>query len=527
MLLSRKYLSATGLLDVVRTDFKNITIPLQTVVTSKLNPIRLVDCLMSGFAVFSLKFPSLLKFDESRNEGRIKHNLRTLYGVEQAPSDTYMRERCDPVEPKQLRKTFKKLFACIQRGKGLEGYEYLGGRYLVAGDGTGFFESTSVKCDCCCIKYKHKCRIKLSKTSPKNESSIKPFSYFLIKSDCLAWKLLFFDANTEQKTIDFDAIEGLPALLREKNAIKSLSENEKTLIEQAIENYHRTQHPEDQATYYHNMYCAAIVHPDKKTVIPFAPEPIIKSDGQRKNDCERNASKRLYQDMKREHPHLKLIVVEDSLASNYPHLIELQNNGMQFIAGAKPGDHQFLFEWVDGQACQIYQHQTEDGTTHLYRYINEAPLNKSHADFKVNFIEYWETDKKSKTQHFCWVTDIAITDENVYDIMRGGRVNWKVENGVFNTLKNQNYHFEHNFGHGYQNLSTVFVMLMMLAFFVDQAQEIGCQLFKLARAKFKSKTTLWERIRVLFLGYLVETWEDIFNSLIYDYNEVVLKPNSS
>ncbi|OGT62777.1 MAG: hypothetical protein A3E85_02905 [Gammaproteobacteria bacterium RIFCSPHIGHO2_12_FULL_45_12] len=53
---------------------------------------------------------------------------------------------------------------------------------------------------------------------------------------------------------------------------------------------------------------------------------------------------------------------------------------------------------------------------------------------------------------------------NVYDIMRGGRTNWRIENNTFNTLKNQDYHFAHHFGHGYQNLCTVFGMLMMLAF---------------------------------------------------------------
>lgn len=473
---SRKYLSAKGLLDIVHTEFTKIKIPLSATSPPRANPIRLVDCLMSGLAVFGLKYPSLLKFDESKSESRIKRNLRTLYGIEQVPSDTYMRERCDPVDPKNLRKSFKAVFACVQRGKALEEHRYLGGRYLVAGDGTGFFESTSVSCACCCIKYKHKCRIKLSKKSPSDSSTMKPNSYFLIKPTRLAWKLLYFDVNQVQTTIELNNIDGLITILDEKDAINSLSKDEKARVEQMIENHHRAKYPEDQATYYHNMYCAAIVHPDKKTVIPFAPEPIVKSDGDTKNDCERNASKRLYQDMRREHPHLKLIVVEDSLASNYPHLSELQKNGMQFIVGAKQGDHRFLFEWVDRQVCQTLQHQTKDGTTHRYRYINEMPLNKSHADFKVNFIEYWETDKKGRVQHFCWVTDITITDKNAYDIMRGGRVNWKVENGVFNTLKNQNYHFEHNFGHGYQNLSTVFVMLMMLAFFIDQAQELGCQL---------------------------------------------------
>jgi len=37
----------------------------------------------------------------------------------------------------------------------------------------------------------------------------------------------------------------------------------------------------------------------------------------------------------------------------------------------------------------------------------------------------------------------------VYRIMQGARARWRIENETFNTLKNQGYHFEHNFGHGY------------------------------------------------------------------------------
>jgi len=47
-----------------------------------------------------------------------------------------------------------------------------------------------------------------------------------------------------------------------------------------------------------------------------APEPIIKQDGETKNDCERNAGKRFFDKLRKDHPHLRLIVVEDALSSN-------------------------------------------------------------------------------------------------------------------------------------------------------------------------------------------------------------------
>jgi hypothetical protein len=50
--------------------------------------ISLADALMSALAIFGLKYPSLLEFEEHKNETAIRHNLKTLYGVERAPSDT-------------------------------------------------------------------------------------------------------------------------------------------------------------------------------------------------------------------------------------------------------------------------------------------------------------------------------------------------------------------------------------------------------------------------------------------------------
>ena len=104
----------------------------------------------------------------------------------------------------------------------------------------------------------------------------------------------------------------------------------------------KTNSKTDEITYHHQMLGAAVVHPDHKQVIPLAPEPIIKQDGDNKNDCERNASKRLLQKIRDEHPHWKLIVVEDGLASNAPHIRQLKRLNMRFLLGAKPDAHEHL-----------------------------------------------------------------------------------------------------------------------------------------------------------------------------------------
>jgi hypothetical protein len=285
-------------------------------------------------------------------------------------------------------------------------------------------------------------------------------------------------------------------------------------------------------TYSHQLLGAAIVHPDRREVIPLCPEPITKQDGATKNDCERNAAKRFVKQFRRDHPHLGVIVIEDGLSSNAPHIRELLRQDMHFILGVKPGDHDWLFRQVaaaarTGQTTEFRLQR--DDVTHRFRVFNHVPLNESNQDVVVNFLEYWEIQADGSTQHWTWVTDFTITRENAFQIMRGGRSRWKIENETFNTLKNQGYHCEHNYGHGDENLSVVFMLLMMLAFVVDQILQLACQLFRAVWRKEGSKTRMWEHIRALVYSLEFASMVDVLRALLYGYQVqgVVIFDNSS
>jgi hypothetical protein len=136
----RKHLSADALFRLVHTGFDHI--PDYRPADAD---ISLTDALMSAFAMFSLKSPSLLAFDKERAEG----NLHTIYGIERVPCDTQMREILDPVVPKALRPIFKSVFTQLQRGKALEPMVFLDDCYLLALDGTGYFSSKTIHCASC------------------------------------------------------------------------------------------------------------------------------------------------------------------------------------------------------------------------------------------------------------------------------------------------------------------------------------------------------------------------------------------
>jgi hypothetical protein len=419
---ARKHLSADALFGLLRNGFSKV--PHHRSDGSKMT---MADALMAGFAMVSLKCPSLLDYDQQRADA----NLKTIYGIQCPPGDSYRREVLDPLAPESLRPSFKTACRQLQRGKALEEMVFFKGCYLLALDGTGYFSSKKMHCQSCLEKHQR-------------------------------------DGST---------------------------------------------------TYAHQMVGAALIHPDRREVIPLMPEPIVKQDGTEKNDCERNAAKRFMAKLRQDYPHLQFIVTEDGLSSNAPHIETLHDYACHYILGVKEGDHAYLFEQVhvaeqEGRVTHYERHDRGAGIVHQFRFINDMPLNAARSDVRVNFIEYWEVGQDN-VQHFSWVTDFRVTQQNVYKLMRGGRARWKIENETFNTLKNQGYNFDHNYGHGEQHLSVVLAMLMLLAFLVDQTQQLCCALFQAVWAKLGSKRLLWERIRALFFAYALESMRQLLEALFY------------
>lgn len=418
----RKSLCADSLIATIYQHFQKIPDPRNL---QNKSSILFTDVLMSGLAVFGLKFPSLLQYDQNRKI--LDQNLQNLYHINRPPSDTYLRERLDEIDPSFIRPAFKKIFAQLQRGKCLERFEFLDGLYLLALDGTGEFSSGEICCPQCCKK----------------------------------------------------------------------------------------EHKDGSVTYYHQMLGACIVHPDQANVISLCPESIQNEDGSTKNDCERNAAKRFIENFKREHPHLKVVILGDGIASNAPYIRLLEIHQMKYLLGAKPGDHQFLFDAVEAsKKTRYYEFRDECGFLHQFRYLNDIVLNKSNPDVRVNFLEYMQTDPKGKETLFSWVTNIHITQTNVFALMKGGRSRWKIENETFNTLKNLGYNLEHNYGHGKKYLSTIFCLLMLLSFLIDQIQGIACGLFQTIKKQAGSFRTLWEKTRVLFEYVELTSWEYLYRFMI-------------
>jgi hypothetical protein len=431
--LTRTNLTADALYALVRTTFD--AVPDHRAATAD---IPLGDALMSAFAMFALKDPSLLAFDQRRQDPT--DNFRTVFGIRHVPCDTQMRDILDPVDPAVLRPCFRDVFRRLQRDHVLAGFTTLGGRYLVSLDGTNYFSSTADEIHC---------------------------------PECLVQR----DAS-------------------------------------------------GAVTHRHKLLGAAVVHPDRREVIPLAPEPIVNGDGHKKNDCERNATRRWLVGFRRDHPRLPVVVVEDDLAANAPHLRDLRAARAGYIITVRPGDHTHLFAAVAaaeaaGRGAVWTTVDPPAGVIRHYRVQRGLPLNESNPEVTVGVLEYWEVSPTGDVRVFSWITDQELTAGTVSDVMRAGRARWKIENETFNTLKNQGYRLGHNYGHGKKHLSTVLAILMVLAFLVDQCQQLGCPVFRAARARAGCQRELWERMRAIFRLFRVGSMGELLRAIA---GPTVLRP---
>jgi hypothetical protein len=276
--------------------------------------------------------------------------------------------------------------------------------------------------------------------------------------------------------------------------------------------------------YHHQILQAVIVHPDLRQVLPLFPEPIQNSDGADKQDCEINAGKRIIAKIRQTHPKLPIIITADDLYSKQPFVEALKSSGMSFILTAKPSDHKILFEWVQELTAMggtdHLEISDQKGKRHKYQWINDVPLNGANNAHQVNFFQYWIMNGEKITYHNSWVTDIPVDQKNIMMMVKAGRARWKIENETFNTLKNQGYHIEHNYGHGKKYLSMNFFVLNLLAFYVHQILELCDLSYQRCRRKFTSRKEYWNQLRCTFRIIL---FRDYYHLLDYIFNPPMVR----
>jgi len=109
----------------------------------------MADIGLSAFSLFFMQSESFLSYQRSLEDERKTSNCHTLFGMAKIPTDNHIRSMLDPVHPSYLQASFDQVVAMLREHGGLKEFERLGGRTLVALDGTEYFCSQKLGCPHC------------------------------------------------------------------------------------------------------------------------------------------------------------------------------------------------------------------------------------------------------------------------------------------------------------------------------------------------------------------------------------------
>jgi hypothetical protein len=101
----------------------------------------LVDAGLGAFSVFFLQSPSFLAYQQKMREHHGRDNAKSLFGMEEIPSDGQIRKLVDPIDPRLLSEPFWDVYNLLRASGHLDGYRHVGGTLLCSFDGTRHFAS--------------------------------------------------------------------------------------------------------------------------------------------------------------------------------------------------------------------------------------------------------------------------------------------------------------------------------------------------------------------------------------------------
>lgn len=274
--------------------------------------------------------------------------------------------------------------------------------------------------------------------------------------------------------------------------------------------------------YSHKVITPVVVSPKQSHVIPLAPEFITPQDGHDKQDCELAAASRWLQREGQGLAAHNITILGDDLFSHQPHCEAIKAQNMHFILVCKKDSHATLYEWLaDFERENQLETVTKtrwDGKHRIvdhYRLMNHLPLRDSDDAMMVNWCELKSVRDDGKVLYYnTFVTDYPLSAANVVAIVMAGRSRWKIENENNNTLKTKGYCFEHNFGHGKRNLSSVLATLILLAFLFHTVLEYIDKCYQILRSELPTRKTFFDDIRALTRYICFESWQQMLEFML-------------
>jgi hypothetical protein len=121
-------------------------LPDQRKAPSRDGDYTMADIGLSAFSLFFMGSPSFLAHQRALARGQGRSNCQSLFGMAAIPSDNYIRLMLDGASPAAFDPLFMR---AIETAGPLTRFQRLGGRVLIALDGSEYFCSRKIKCSQC------------------------------------------------------------------------------------------------------------------------------------------------------------------------------------------------------------------------------------------------------------------------------------------------------------------------------------------------------------------------------------------
>lgn len=290
---------------------------------------------------------------------------------------------------------------------------------------------------------------------------------------------------------------------------------------------------DEQAYYSHLVLLAVLCAPGQQHVVCLEPEFITPQDGHEKQDCEQQAIKRWVQRHAARFEPWGATILTDDLHAHQPICELLGAHKLHFILTCKVESHKTLYEELDllekvAGAVSTREVRKWNGRHYevwRYRWAERLPLRATTDTLYVNWCELTiqHADTGGQLYHCAWITDHVVDAGTVAEVVASGRSRWKVENEGINVLKQRGYNFEHNFGHGQQQLAAVLLTLLLLAFLFHTALDLSCLLYQAVRRELGRRETFFNDLRALTRYIYFGGWDQLLR-FMYQQLEIKLVP---
>ena len=195
----------------------------------------------------------------------------------------------------------------------------------------------------------------------------------------------------------------------------------------------------------------------------------------KKQDCERKASLRLMKRLRDMFPHLPLCITGDSLYACETFFRQCLEYKWKYLVRYKAGSIPSVQQEFDSlkKIEQNERHLTMNNIEYQLDYVNGI----DYRGILLNYAYCVEKVPNKGETTFIFLTNMPITEKNIFETIQDGRRRWMIENQGFNSQKNHGFNLEHLFSRDYQAMKNHYY-LIQIAHIISQIMDAWTMLWK-------------------------------------------------